>query len=82
LAVHKSAKAAAILKQRDARFLFPPPYTPDLNPIEMACSKLKALLRKAATRNFKDLFKAFGNIFNQFPENECSNFFKTIGYAS
>ena len=42
---HKSAKAEAILKQRGAWFLFLPPYSPDLNPIEMAFSKLKAHLR-------------------------------------
>jgi transposase len=82
LVVHKSAKAAAILKQRGAWFLFLPPYSPDLNPIEMAFSKLKALLRKAAARNFDDLFKAIGNICNQFPETECWNFFKSIGYVS
>ncbi len=44
LSSHKSAKAAKILKQRGAWFLFLPPYSPDLNPIEMAFSKLKAYL--------------------------------------
>jgi transposase len=52
LAVHKIAKAAEILKKRGAWFLFLPPYSPDLNPIEMAFSKLKALLRKAEARTF------------------------------
>ncbi len=42
LASHKSAKAEAILRQRGAWFLFLPPYSPDLNPIEMAFAKLKA----------------------------------------
>ena len=82
LAVHKSAKAAAILKERGAWFLFLPPYSPDMNPIEMAFSKLKALLRKAAARNFDDLIKALGNICDQFPELECWNFFKAMGYVS
>lgn len=82
LVVHKSAKAAAILKERGAWFLFLPPYSPDLNPIEMAFSKLKALLRKAAARNFDDLFKALGNVCDQFPETECWNFFKAMGYVS
>jgi len=45
LASHKSEKAEAILKQRGAWFLFLPPYSPDLNPIEMAFAKLKAHLR-------------------------------------
>ena len=48
LSSHKSAKAEAILKQRGAWFLFLPPYSPDLNPIEMAFAKLKAHLRRIA----------------------------------
>ena len=47
LSSHKSPKAAAILKARGAWFLFLPPSSPDLNPIEMAFAKLKAHLRKA-----------------------------------
>lgn len=82
LPVHKSAKAAQCLKERGAWFLFLPPYSPDLNPIEMAFSKLKALLRKAAARTFDDLFTALGNICNQFPEIECWNFFKAAGCVS
>src|SRR3954467_4580967 len=50
LSVHKSARAAKALKARGAWFLFLPQYSPDLNPIEMAFAKIKALLRKAATR--------------------------------
>jgi transposase len=47
LAVHKSGKAAQCLKQRRAWFLFLPPYSPDMNPIEQAFDKIKAHLRKA-----------------------------------
>ena len=50
LTSHKSPKVAAILKARGAWFLFLPPYSPDLNPIEMAFAKLKALLRNAKAR--------------------------------
>lgn len=52
LATHKSEKAAAALKAKDCWFLFLPPYSPDLNPIEMAFSKLKAHLRKIGARTF------------------------------
>ncbi len=51
----KSAKAEAILKQREAWFLFVPPYSPDLNPIEMAFSKLKAHLRRIGARTIDAL---------------------------
>jgi transposase len=55
LAVHKNAKATECLKQRGAWFLFLPAYSPDLNPIEQAFSKLKAHLRKAEARTFEAL---------------------------
>ena len=62
LAVHQSARAAHSLKERSAWFLFLPPYSPDLNPIEMAFAKLKAYLRTAAARTFDALWQAIGNI--------------------
>ena len=82
LAVHKSAKAAACLKTRGAWFLFLPPYSPDLNPIEMAFAKLKAHLRKAGARTFDALWKAVGSICNLFSQDECWNFLRAEGYAS
>ena len=57
---HKSAKAEAVLKQRGAWFLFLPPYSPDLNPIEMAFAKLKAHLRRIASAPTRDRFSAWG----------------------
>ena len=62
LASHKSAKAEALLKQRGAWFLFLPPYSPDLNPIEMAFAKLKAHLRRIGARTIDALWKAIGDI--------------------
>lgn len=82
LAVHKSARAARTIQACGAWILFLPPYSPDLNPIEMAFSKLKALLRKAAARTFDDLFKALGDICDQFRPEECWNFFKAAGYVA
>jgi transposase len=79
---HKSAKAAAILKQRGAWFLFLPPYSPDLNPIEMAFAKLKAHLRRIGARTIDALWKAIGDICALYSEQECWNYFKDAGYAS
>jgi len=78
---HKSARAAEALKARGAWFLFLPPYSPDLNPIEMAFSKLKAHLRKAGARTFDALWAALGDICALFDPEECWNFFKAAGYA-
>ena len=82
LAVHKSEKAAQCLKQRGAWFLFLPPYSPDLNPIEQAFAKIKAHLLKAEARTFDALWRALGDICNLFEPQECWNFLKVAGYAS
>ena len=81
LAAHKSEKAEKILRGRGAWFLFLPPYSPDLNPIEMAFSKLKAHLRATAARTIDDLWKAIGNICALFTAEECSNYFTAAGYG-
>ncbi|KPH81393.1 transposase [Bosea vaviloviae] len=81
LAVHKSARAARCLAERGAWFLFLPPYSPDLNPIEMAFAKLKAHLRKAKARTFDALWKAVGDICRLFEPQECQNLFKHARYA-
>ncbi len=82
LSSHKSPRAAKILRERGAWFLFLPPYSPDLNPIEMAFSKLKALVRKAAARTYQDLWNAVGHVCDLFTEEECCNFFKAAGYGT
>jgi len=82
LSVHKSAKAQAALRARGAWMLFLPQYSPDLNPIEMAFSKLKAHLRKAAARTFDALIDALGDICRLYQPDECWNYFKAAGYAS
>lgn len=81
LSSHKSERAKAALRKRGAWFLFLPPYSPDLNPIEMAFSKLKAYLRKAKCRTIDALWKAIGNICDLYTSNECWNYFKAAGYA-
>jgi len=82
LSSHKSPKAAAILKQRGAWFLFLPPYSPDLNPIEMAFAKLKAHLRRIGARTIDDLWKAVGNICDLYSPDECWNYLKAAGYVA
>ena len=57
-------------------------YSPDLNPIEMAFSKLKALIRKAAARTYDDLWKAVGTVCSLFTPDECYNFFRAAGYET
>ncbi len=82
LATHKSLKTAHLLKKRGCWLLFLPAYSPDLNPIEMAFSKLKAHLRRIGARTYDQLIEAPGEICGLFDPVECWNFFKAAGYAS
>jgi len=82
LSTHKSPRAAAALKEKGCWFLFLPPYSPDLNPIELAFSKLKAHLRRIGARTYDDLIAAIGNICDLYQPNECSNFFGATRYGS
>ena len=63
-----------------ARLLFLPPYSPDLNPIENAFAKLKALLRKAAARNIDQLWTAIADAIDTFRPIKCANYFAAAGY--
>ena len=62
--------------------LYLPPYSPDLNPIEMAFAKLKALLRKAAERTRDALWDRIGQTLEAFSPQECANYLAHAGYAS
>jgi transposase len=58
------------------------PFSPDLNPIEMPFSKLKALLRKAAERTMEKLWDRIGSIMPAFTASDCRNFMAHQGYVS
>lgn len=79
---HKSERAVQLVKERGAWLLFLPAYLPDLNPIEMAFSKLKTLLRKLAARSFDAITKALGEIVGICSVEECLNFFRAAGYEA
>lgn len=82
VAFHKSGRAAQALKAVGAWFLFLPAYSPDLNPIEMAFSKLKAVLRKTKARTYDTLWQAIGQACDLFEPEECWNYFKAAGYVA
>lgn len=65
-----------------ARLLLLPPYSPDSNPIELAFSKLKAGLRKAARRTVEGLWSAIGRLVDTVAPDECTNSFAAAGYES
>ena len=81
LSSHKSPKAAKEINAKGAWILFLPPYSPDLNPIEMAFSKLKAHLRARNLRTIDTLWRAIGDICDLYSTTECHNYFRQAGYA-
>ena len=81
LSSHKRGKVRAIIEAAGATLLYLPPYSPDLNPIEMAFAKLKAWLRKAATRTVEDLSDAIAEAIDAFTPQECLNYFAAAGYG-
>ena len=74
LSSHKAPAVRTAIEAAGARILFLPPYSPDFNPIEMAFSKLKAHLRKAAERTIHGLWDAIGRIVDLYSPQECSNY--------
>ena len=81
LPVHKVAGVREAIEAAGATLIYLPPYSPDLNPIEMAFSKLKAHLRKAAERTIGGLLRRIGRIVKAFTPQECRNFFHHAGYV-
>jgi transposase len=80
LRVHKMAGVREAIEAAGAKLLFIPPYSPDLNPIELAFSKLKALLRAKAIRTVDALWNALGELCDSFSPGECANYFRHDGY--
>jgi transposase len=80
LSSHKGPRVRELIEAAGARLLYLPPYSPDLNPIEKAFSKLKALLRKAAERTVTGLWDAIGRLIDEFSSQECANYFTAAGY--
>ena len=80
LSSHKVAGVREAIEAVGAELRYLPPYSPDLNPIELAFSKFKKLLRDGAERTVDKLWKLCGQILDDFTEEECRNYFKHCGY--
>lgn len=80
LPAHKVSGVRQAIEGVGAQLLYLPPYSPDFNPIEMAFSKLKAILRKAAARTVDALWDVIANALDAFSSSECENYFIAAGY--
>jgi transposase len=82
LASHKRAGVRQAIEAAGGVLRYLPPYSPDLNPIELAFAKLKALLRKAGKRNVEELWTFLGQALDAFTPQECQNYLAHDGYSA
>ena len=82
LSAHKSEKVRELVEGAGCELLYLPPYSPDLNPIEEAFSKIKGILRKAAARTREALVEALGPALSSVTEEDARGFFKHCGYGT
>jgi len=81
LSSHKGAGAKALVEARGATLLFLPPYSPDLNPIELAFAKLKQLLRSAGHRTMTALWSDVQRMLDLITPGDAANFVRHCGYT-
>lgn len=77
---HKGQRVRELIEGRGCELLYLPPYSPDLNPIEEAFAKLKALLRKAGARTHKTLIEAMGRALDAVTAKDARGYFEHRGY--
>jgi transposase len=82
LQTHKTSGVAEAVAAREAQVLYLPPYSPDLNPIEMAFSKVKNELRRRRLRSIDELWDAFGESLDWIQPDEARRYFHHAGYAT
>ena len=80
LGAHRTQKVRGLVERRGADLVFLPPYSPDLNPIEEAFSKIKQLVRKAGARTREALVEAIGRALAAITPQDAAGWFAHAGY--
>ena len=80
LSAHKGSRIRQLIEERGCDPIYLPPYSPDLNPIEEAFSKIKSLLRKAEARSRERLVEAMGRAISAVTGRDAKGFFEHRGY--
>jgi transposase len=81
LSVHKGKWVRELIERRGCQLWFLPPYSPEMNPIEEAFSKVKALLRRAQARVLEALFEATEEALLAISAKDARGYFEHCGYA-
>jgi transposase len=82
LGAHRPQRIRELIEARGADLVFLPSYSPDLNPIEEAFSKVKALVRKEGARVREALVEAIGRALRAVTPDDAASFFAHAGYRS
>jgi transposase len=82
LCIHKTPAVTRLIAARGAAVRYLPPYSPDLNPIEMAFAKLKSHLRREAARTLESLQPAVARSLQHFRAAHCQGFFRHAQYGT
>lgn len=82
LSSHKRARTRQLIESAGAELMFLPPYSPDLNPIEMIFSKLKQLVRSLACRTRDALWNLMQPVLDRVTSQDATNCFRHCGYAT
>ena len=80
LGAHKGERVRELIQERGCELLYLPPYSPDLNPIEKAFSKVKALLRRTGARTREALIESLGGALDAVTAQDARGFFKHCDY--
>jgi transposase len=81
LSAHKVAGVRRAIEQAGATLWYLPPYSPDLNPIELCFAKLKTIVRAARCRTIETLWPLLGACLQRFRPDECRHYFRHAGYS-
>jgi transposase len=82
LSSHKGSRVRELIGGRGCELMYLPPYSPDLNPIEEAFSKIKRILRRAQAHNREALIEAMGAALSALTSHDARGFFEHRGYRS
>jgi transposase len=82
LSVHKAGWVRDLIERKGCRLWLLPSYSPDMNPIEEAFSKVKNLIRKAKARTLEALFAVTARALEAISEEDARGFFQDCGYGT
>ena len=82
LSSHKGPRTSALIQAAQAELVYLPPYSPDLNPIELAFSKIKQSLRSLSLRTVAAMWSTMQNVLDRVTGEDAKGFFRHCGYAT